>query len=294
MESDILRAGWEAWRRNPVTAVPFVLHGLSVIAVSIATLLSAIYAIMPELPAAILSGDFGDEAFKQMFGEFLKRCLGNIELLGVTFVFGLVIVAALAALFKAWWIKLCYDALEGKAILSTAFHHAKSLFVPLFKFELILTLLIGIAFIPLINLGLDFFRNIHMLTKEAALYYVISFMIWSAFLGIFAIAIQFLFTFVPYAIVIDLKGTLSGIRRRVMVLRHNLVDTIIMWLLVGLAGMALQVAAYPFRFFGFWGTLAGTLVAVILGWVAVMPITTCWWVELYRRRSKTLNSFPNG
>ncbi|AIG97738.1 hypothetical protein AFULGI_00009470 [Archaeoglobus fulgidus DSM 8774] len=114
MESDILRAGWGAWRRNPVTAVPFVLHGLSVIAVSIATLLSAIYAIMPELPAAILSGDFGDEAFKQMFGEFLKRCLGNIELLGVTFVFGLVIVALLLRCLKPGGLSFATTLLRAR------------------------------------------------------------------------------------------------------------------------------------------------------------------------------------
>lgn len=288
MRWEVIRAGWEAWRRHPVTAIPFILQGVSVIAASFLIFLGVVYAIIPELPEIILSGKISEKPEEAI--EIFARIAENIELLSLLFILWLLLVTAINTLFKAWWIKLCNDALENVANLQLAFQHAKSRFLPLFVYELIFAIIAAVAFFPIINLAAEIFENLDTISKETEMivYYGISFLLWTILLAILVATLSFLFTFVPYAIVIDGEKTLSGIKKGIKVLRRNIADTVIMWLLVGLAGMAGQAPVHLLKFLGFWGTIIGSTVAVIIGWVVVMPITTCWWVELYKWKSKTI------
>ncbi|WP_456329363.1 DUF7847 domain-containing protein [Archaeoglobus sp.] len=289
MKWEVIRAGWEAWRRHPVTAVPFVLQGLSVIAVLLLIFLGVVYAIMPELPGVILSGKISEKP-EEIIGEVFSRIAENIELISLLFILWLMLVTAVTTLFKAWWIKLCDNALECVANLQLAFQHAKSRFFPLFVYELIFAIITAVAFYPIINLAVEIFENLETISKETEMivYYGISFLLWTVLLAILVATLSFLFTFVPYAIVIDGERTISGIKKGIKVLRRNIADTVIMWLLVGLANMAVQIPYYVLKPLGVWGTITGSIVAVIIGWVVAMPITTCWWVELYKWKSKTI------
>ena len=80
MKWEVIRAGWEAWRKHPVTAIPFVLHGLSITAASFLIFLGVIYVIVPELLGIILSGKIS-EKFGEIIREISVRVADNIELL---------------------------------------------------------------------------------------------------------------------------------------------------------------------------------------------------------------------
>lgn len=117
---------------------------------------------------------------------------------------------------------------------------------PLLAYELIFATAVAVAFYPIINLAVEIFENFEMIGKDSEMivYYGISFLLWVIVVVLFVAALRFLFVFVPYAIVIDSKGTLVGIKKGVKVLRRNIADTVIMWLLVGLANMAVQISYY--------------------------------------------------
>jgi hypothetical protein len=147
-------------------------------------------------------------------------------------------------------------------------------------------LLVAIVLYPFFNLIKDFILTVEAKNFVAMFYNAMSFVLWAMVSVVVMAIVQFLLTFAPYAIVIDGNGTLTGIKKGFWVLRRNFSDTVIMWLLVGVAGMALQVPLYPFKLLGVWGVVVGTIAVTLIAWILVMPITTCWWVELYRRGSK--------
>jgi len=209
--------------------------------------LGAVYAIMPELPGIILSGKISEKP-KEVI-EIFERIAENIELISLLFILWLVLITAITTFFKAWWIKLCNNALECMANLRSAFQHAKSRFLPLFVYELIFAIITAVAFYPIINLAAEIFENFETIGKETEMivYYGISFLLWTVLLAILLVTLSFLFVFVPYAIVIDGEGTISGIKKGIKVLRRNIADTVIMWLLVGLANMAVQIPYYVLK-----------------------------------------------
>jgi Cu/Ag efflux pump CusA len=80
--------------------------------------LTVVYTISPELPEIVLSGKIMDESHKEIIGNIVKKYVSSFDFLIEVFLVWVVVATVLLTVFKAWWIKLCSEALDGDANLS--------------------------------------------------------------------------------------------------------------------------------------------------------------------------------
>ncbi len=96
--------------------------------------------------------------------------------------------------------------------------------------------------------------------------------------------LAFLFTYVPYAIVIENCGAVEGLRKGLRVLRRSFADTVIVWAIVGLLAFASSLVFFPLQYFGFTGEIVRSVLTALLNWLVVAPFTTFVWIQLYRSK----------
>lgn len=277
---EIIRAGWEAWRRHKVTGLPFLISGLVSTAIFLSFALFLVFKISPEL---ILSGDI-TEVNGEYLTQLFERCLENLDLIFYLLLVGSFLFVIFDTFFRAWGIKVCFDALECKVGLSEGFKYAKSRYFPFLIYRLMVDTVVLAGLVPVyfivkaIKIG-----DVNSLVQSA-----IAFFLWGVVFLCLISVVFFLFTFIPYAIVLDGESVLSGIKKGLRVLRISIAETIVFWLLVILAGMVVGIPFQPLHYFGISGIVMRYAFSAIVGWLTVAPITTAWWVELYKRKSKML------
>ncbi|WP_290597553.1 MULTISPECIES: hypothetical protein [unclassified Archaeoglobus] len=277
---ETIRAGWEAWRRHKVTGIPFLISGLVSTAIFLSFALFLVFKISPEL---VLSGDMA-EVNREYFTRLFERYLENLDLIFYLLLVGSFLFIIFDTLFRAWGIKVCFDALECKVGLLEGFKYAKSRYFPFLIYRLTVDIIVLAGLVPVyfivkaIKIG-----DINSLVQSA-----IAFFLWGVVFLCLISVVFFLFTFIPYAIVLDGESVLSGIKKGLQVLRISIAETIVFWLLVILAGMVVGIPFQPLHYFGISGIVVGYALSAIVGWLTVAPITTAWWVELYKRKSKML------
>ncbi|WP_202319596.1 DUF7847 domain-containing protein [Archaeoglobus neptunius] len=280
---EIVRKGWYTWKEHKITCIPFFSYG--VISSAIFLLLTAfiVYKISPELPELIFTGKIAGISEKYV-GNLFTEYMENLDLIFSAIMVGILVYTITETFFKAWWIKVCSDALKCNVRLGDGLKHAKSRYFPFLRFNLLIQSAIFAGAVPLYHI----LKGVNPNNVHSLVYSALAFFLWMLLLLGLTSLIQFLFTFVPYAIVIDGEGTLSGIRRGYRVLRASVSETVIFWLFVVFTATLVGLPFYPLRFFGLKGVLISYALSAVSGWLIVGPITTLWWIELYKRKSKML------
>ncbi len=277
---EIVKKGWNSWRNHKVSGIPFFISGVVSSLIFLGTIVSVVYMISPELFELLLSGDISEEYITELLERYAENFNTIVTVAGVAFILFVIV----DTFFRTWGIKLCSSSLECKADLSETLRDARSRFLPFLTFNFMVG---GIALAGLVPFYY-IFRDVNWASSESvAVAVILSITYGFVWLGLVTV-ILFLTTFAPYAIVVDGRGVFDGIKRGFKVLSNSLAETVIMWLMVGLAGMAAGIPFYPLRFIGAVGEIASTVLTWIVTWLVISPVVTMWWVELYRRKASQL------
>ncbi len=277
---EIVKEGWNAWKSHKVSGVPFFISGIVSTSIFSGAAILLITLISPELFGVVLSGEFTEEYLDRL----IERYMENSDLIVSVALVAMVLFTVSDTFFRAWGIKVCSDSLSCQVSLSACLKYARSRYLPYLTFSLILLGVNLASLLPLYN----FLKGVDWSGEEgivaAVLFFVVYGLLW---LG-FVLFITFLVTFVPYAIVLDREGVVGGIRRGFKILSRSLMETIIFWLIVALVGTAVGVPFYPLKFLGTAGEIANFALTSVANWLVAMPITTMWWIGLYRRKASQL------
>ena len=280
---EIVKIGWKAWREHKVSGIPFFISGIVSTSVFLLLTLFVVHIISPELPGLILTGAIANVG-REYIAQLFERYLENVDLIFSAILAAILLFVIFDAFFRAWGIKVCSDALKCDVKLVEGLWYAKSRYLPFLVYNLLLQSITFAGAIPLYYVirGIDK-TDIHSVVQSA-----IAFLVWAIVLMIVTSVILFLFTFVPYAIVLDGESVLTSIKKGYRVLRISITETVIFWLLLVLVGMLTWVPFYPLQLLGFVGFVVSHILSIIAAWLIVAPIVTSWWIELYKRKSKML------
>ncbi len=280
MIGEIIKNGWRSWRNHKVSGIPFFISGIMSSMIFLIAIVSVVHIISPEFFGLAFSGKITEEYIVGLF----KRYLENLNVIFLVAVAAILAFIVVDTFLRAWGIKVCSDSLDCRVNLLEGVKYAKQRFVSFFIFNILVSTIVLATLTPLYFI----FRGINWANDEevviAVVYSLTYGFIWLALV----MAIYFILTFVPYAIVLDREGILGGVKRGFRVLSKSLAETVIMWLVVALAGMAVSIPLYPLKFLGTVGEIASFVLTTLLTWLVVTPITTMWWIDLYRRKAPQL------
>lgn len=278
---EIIKKGWNSWRSHKISSVPFFIRGVISTALLIGAVLFVVYTISPEVFEFVQSGNITEEYVTDLILRYKK----NIDFILLVAVAALFLYIISDSFFRVWGIKLCSDSLQKPTVsLRESFRYARSRYPPFVVFSLAIQGAIFTGLIPLYYIFRGIVLEDELSAVSAAALLVAYILIWS----LLVVVLIFITTFAPYAIVLGGEGVLGGIRKGFRVLSNSLSETVIMWLFVALAGMALNVPFYFLKFLGPVGVTVNHIITPLLSWLVLWPITTMWWIELYRRKTLQL------
>ncbi len=279
---EVVKDGAKAWNRHKISCVPFVASGLLSNLVIVLAAVILVAKVSPELPQRIVLGDFDKEYLADVILKFHE----NIDLVFSTAVASYLLFVILDTFFRAAGIKICYDSLLCEANLFSALKCAKSRFGRLLAYRLAFSSIVIVLSLPayFVLKGVDFS------SKESILSAFFLFASWLIIFSSILALLIFVFTFVPYAIVLDNLGVVEGFKRGYRVLRKSLPETTVIWLLFSLLQFAASyLIFYPLSSFGLVAKVFGYVLSSLTSWLIVMPVSTIWWSSLYARVTSKLD-----
>ncbi len=100
---------------------------------------------------------------------------------------------------------------------------------------------------------------------------------------IYLAVVVFVFTFVPYAVIVDDLKAFEGIKKAVRTLRRGIGETMGMWAIVSVLYILYMLPFHPLKTLGEVGEIASTILTSLVGSFVVAPLTSMWWILLYIR-----------
>ena len=274
MIGEILREGFKVWRGNVAAGIPFFLGMLSNYVILVLFLLLILGMLDSALNLA--PGDVSQEYINGIMREVASRW----KLLALVGAAAFLIAFSINCFFMAAGIRLCFDAIESRFSLGRAFSYARTKFLSFLAANLVVFAIVMGGFlaivllpvIPLVKFPLSDER-----IMAIGLMVILSMLIAIIYLAI----VVFVFTFVPYAIIVDNLKAFEGIKKAVRTLRRGIGETIGMWAIVSVLYILYTLPFYPLKALGDVGELTSTILIGLLGSFVVAPLTSMWWILLY-------------
>ncbi len=287
MLGEVLKGGFKVWKSNLKLSIPFVLE---IVVGGFITALFLVSVIYVALNVNVFDTSVIDKV-EHIKPSILKD--KGYTIAGLIFGY-IVVLTVLNAFFKSWEIKACSDAIDDDLNLGKSLSYVRLVFKDLLYVSVIVGLLIILCAILIFVVFVYPFVQEYGLPSddgENAVLFVISLLGSLTMFLIALVVIVFVFTYVPYAVVLDKAGVIGGIKKGVRVLKMCIGETFVLYLAIfgfifvldipfTLTRLALGLdfsSGVPYILF--------ECVRQLLVSAVVMPITTLWFVLMYKNVS---------
>jgi hypothetical protein len=277
---NILRNGFETWKKNLTICLPFVfsLALTSIVAFLIigGAILMVVGPLLPSVMQEISNnaGEIPSEIMQQLQPLFLQ----NISIFIAAIVIAGIFVLLINTFFIAGAIGMAKEATAtGRTSLSDMTYYCKRKFVSLLGANIIVFLIVlaGVVFlIPgLVALTptLTTSQAPPDVTNMAAFV-----MLGFGFLimGLYMLIVSIIFAIPPYAVVLDDLGAVDGVKRGFHFFTAHKVDVFLLWLVVLVITIVASIILGNIPLIGQWLSMA---VSVLI----IEPLSVLWWSRLY-------------
>ncbi|HUV03164.1 MAG TPA: hypothetical protein VMW67_06980 [Desulfobacteria bacterium] len=277
---NILRNGFETWKKNLNICLPFVFSLLLTLIVMFLVIGGALVTVIgPVLPSLTpsLTGTPG-EIPPEIVQQLQPLLLQNIDILVAAVIIAGILVLLITTFFSAGAIGMANEATKkGRTSLSDMTDYGARKFVSLLGANLIVVLIAfaGVIFlipglVPLLP-AISTSQTPSDATNMAAIAMLgLGFLVMAFYLLIISI----IFAISPYAVVTGNLGAVDGVKRGFHFFMAHKVEVFLLWLVVlviaVVAGIILGNIPY-----------IGQLLSMAISVIIIEPLTVIWWSRLY-------------
>ena len=281
---DILKNGFQTWKNNLITCVPFLLSAILIILLVLGLLIFVIF-----LMAGSLSS----------LGYTLTSSLSNLPILSfflliLLVIIFVVVISLIDAFFEAGAIGMAKEATQkGKTSLDDMMQYGKKKVVSLFLANLLVGIIILVGVIILLGcfIGIPylfgFFSGYGGMNLWLLLFIILGICLTLLYLLITAI----IFSPVKYALVVSDLGAIAGVEEGYNFFKKHKLDVFLMWLIVLAVGLGLSAVSFilrlPLSFIPLLGVILSVIISILTALTSVLviaPLTAIWWTRLYLNR----------
>jgi len=278
---DILKKGYGVWRKNLNLAIPFVLSAV------LGFIVAVVFVVIMGILIVLSMPNFMESS----------TGLGDINIFGlilliVTIILMVIVMQLISSFFTAGAIGMAKKALEmKKANLDEMTDYGKRKFMDLFVATMIISLMVILFAILLVGVFIGVPYAIGITTSTPL--FVILLISGIVITVVCILALDLIFTPVPYAIVISDLKAIEGIKKGVKFFMDNKMYTFLLWLLIIVISAAtsiiLNVTQFILEFIPILGAIMSlmlSLLSVLFSLIVVAPLSTVWLSYLYMDRTE--------
>jgi len=219
MISSLLKEGFEVWRRNLRLGIPFLISTTIVFASLFVFALLLVLYIQPDIVDILASGKSVREA-KELVDKLLRK-VDTIVTVALAYI---AFASAVDSFFRAVGIRYCDDALSGEAKLTIALSHGRRRWIHFYAANALFLAAIIVPIYPIYWTlrSLPLSSEAEVLT--AVIYVLVYFLVWLLYVSV----LMLIYTYVPYAIVLDSLSVIPAFKVAFRVLRRRFATTIVL------------------------------------------------------------------
>jgi hypothetical protein len=277
---DILRSGFETWKKNLTICLPFVfslLLTLSVGALVIGgALMMVLGPVLPSLTPSLTSAASG-EIPPELIQQLQPLLLQNIGIFVAAVVITGIFVLLITTFFSAGAIGMANEATEtGRTSLADMTDYGRRKFISL----LVATVIVGlIAFAGVVFLIPGVVYLLPAITSQTPPDVTNMAAFALLFLGFvimlfYMLIVSIIFALPPYAVVIDDLGAVEGVKKGFTFFMAHKLDVFLLWILVLVIAILASIIVGAIPYLGQWLSMA---VSVLI----IQPLSVIWWSRLY-------------
>ena len=278
---DILRNGFETWKKNLTICLPFVFSLLLTLLVMLlaigGALLVVLGPVLPSLTPALTSTP-GDEIPPELVQQLQPLLLQNIDILVAAVLIAGILVLLLTTFFTAGAIGMATEATKtGRTRLADMTYYGARKFVSLLGANLIVALIALAGVIFLIPGLLSLLSAISTSPAPSGTANMAAFAMFGVgfiIMAVYMLIISIIFTIPPYAVVIDDLGAVDGVKKGFQFFMAHKVGVFLLWLVVLVIAVVAGIILGNIPYIGQWISMA---VSVLM----VQPLAVIWWSRLY-------------
>lgn len=277
--SNIIRNGYETYKKNLNLSIPFVLNAV------VTTFLAAIilgfgffYILGPSLSS--LKDATSPEAIISTILPVIAQHFFEMVLVVIVY---FLISLLFQSFFMAGAIGMAQKATgTGKCGLSNMIETGKRSIINLYLAEVLVGLLslAGIIFVVPGAAGIDSNQFLSEANAGAVLLLIAGVFLWMIYILVLGLALAVS----SYALVMENLAPVDGIIAGFRFFRSHKSDVFMLWLIIGVIVIALAVINMIFGSIPVLSTIWPVVNAIISALI-IPPLTTLWWVRLYMTRT---------
>ncbi|MBN1763235.1 MAG: hypothetical protein JW878_09225 [Methanomicrobia archaeon] len=276
---DILRSGFETWKKNLTICLPFVFSLLlTLIAGALiigGALMMVLGPVLPSLTPALTStpGEISPEFVQQLQPLLLQ----NIGILVAAFLITGISVLLITTFFSAGAIGMATEAMKtGRTSLSDMTDYGSRKFVSLLGANLIVALIALAGVIFLIPGLFSLMPEITSKTPPDVTNLAAFTLLFLGFVIMlfYLLIIGIIFAISPYAVVISDLGAVDGVKRGFQFFMAHKVEVFLLWLVVLVIAVVAGIILGNIPYIGQWLSMAASV-------LILQPLAVIWWSRLY-------------